>query len=194
MLHLSEVSVGGGGQVKDRRGWLTDKSVTPPSCLLQSGQGVIAACGWPQVGEGRPWVVGLGVGGPWGVGGRQDSSWGVKPGTSDRRFVCDVCGRSYKRRDNLSQHQRTHTGEKPYVCARCGASYSQRWALHYHRLKGCSASQEQLNEGSKSAQWSFQTIYFDLTLVEKKKAEERRASGITATIKWEEMVVLIETQ
>ncbi|KAK4297877.1 hypothetical protein Pmani_029735 [Petrolisthes manimaculis] len=124
------------------------------TCPCDSGQGVIAACGWPQVGEGRPWVVSVGVGGPWGVGGRQDSNWGVKPGTGDRRFVCDVCGRSYKRRDNLSQHQRTHTGEKPYgwlfpgpsgggggggdrvarapTCAYCGRCFARLDTLKQH--------------------------------------------------------------
>lgn len=103
-----------------------DGTVTPTSCLLQSGQGGVA-CGWLQVGEGGPWV-----GGPqgWVVPGRP-------AGAGERRFVCDVCGRSYKRRDNLSQHQRSHTGERPYVCSQCGSSFSQRWALHYHRLKGC---------------------------------------------------------
>lgn len=105
---------------------MQDAAVMPTSCLLQSGQGVVA-CGWQQLGEGGPWV-----------GGRQ--GWvvpGRPTGAGERRFVCDVCGRSYKRRDNLSQHQRSHTGERPYVCPRCGSAFSQRWALHYHRLKGC---------------------------------------------------------
>lgn len=100
--------------------------VTPTSYLLQSGHGVVA-CRWPQVGEGGPWV-----------GGHQ--GWavpGVPTGTGERRFVCNVCGRSYKRRDNLSQHQHCHTGERPYVCSQCGSTFSQRWALHYHKLKGC---------------------------------------------------------
>ncbi|XP_042228509.1 myeloid zinc finger 1-like isoform X21 [Homarus americanus] len=104
----------------------TDGSMPPTGDPAMSGQGVVA-CGWQQLGEGGPWV-----------GGRQ--GWvvpGRPTGAGERRFVCDVCGRSYKRRDNLSQHQRSHTGERPYVCPRCGSTFSQRWALHYHRLKGC---------------------------------------------------------
>ncbi|XP_063887685.1 zinc finger protein 467-like [Scylla paramamosain] len=105
------------------------RSNVPPliCCRVVGG---VAACGWSQVGEGGPWV-----------GGGSRQGWVVAAGSGgERRFVCNVCGRSYKRRDNLSQHQRNHTGERPYVCHRCGSSFSQRWALHYHRLRGCVAA------------------------------------------------------
>ncbi|XP_042881346.1 longitudinals lacking protein, isoforms H/M/V-like isoform X13 [Penaeus japonicus] len=107
----------------------TDGSMPPSGDPAMSAHGVVVYK-LLQIGDSGPWV-----------GGHQGLVVpGRTAGAGERRFVCDVCGRSYKRRDNLSQHQRSHTGERPYVCLRCGSTFSQRWALHYHRLKGCVAA------------------------------------------------------
>ena len=45
---------------------------------------------------------------------------------------CTTCGKSFKGKRNLTQHQKTHTGERPYDCSVCGKSYSHSSHLADH--------------------------------------------------------------
>lgn len=51
---------------------------------------------------------------------------------SDKKHVCNVCNRSFRRADTLVVHIRTHTREKPYKCNICHNAFSQAGALHRH--------------------------------------------------------------
>ncbi|KAL3443403.1 hypothetical protein BJX65DRAFT_320626 [Aspergillus insuetus] len=44
---------------------------------------------------------------------------------------CTHCGRTFRRKEHLQRHLRTHTKEKPFACA-CGASFSRRDLLKRH--------------------------------------------------------------
>ena len=43
-----------------------------------------------------------------------------------RNFPCTVCGKSFKRKYNLSMHARVHTKIKPFKCSICNKSFSQK--------------------------------------------------------------------
>lgn len=37
-----------------------------------------------------------------------------------RRFMCDVCGKTFTQKVNMQQHVKQHTGDKPHTCDKCG--------------------------------------------------------------------------
>lgn len=37
-----------------------------------------------------------------------------------RRFMCDICGKTFTQKVNMQQHVKQHTGDKPYGCDKCG--------------------------------------------------------------------------
>nr|CAH7728743.1 unnamed protein product [Callosobruchus chinensis] len=52
---------------------------------------------------------------------------------TEKKIICDICGKSYKQRKFLSIHMRVHTGERPYNCEVCGRKFSLYSSLHKHR-------------------------------------------------------------
>lgn len=50
-----------------------------------------------------------------------------------QRFVCNNCGRSYKYKKGLTQHQRLECGKEPkFVCPFCPYKAKQKVALTSH--------------------------------------------------------------
>ncbi|XP_044267714.1 zinc finger protein 484-like [Tribolium madens] len=48
-----------------------------------------------------------------------------------RNFLCNICGASFKNRDNLRYHMKKHTGA-PHLCTYCGRTFMQAGHLKYH--------------------------------------------------------------
>ena len=50
----------------------------------------------------------------------------------ERRHVCQICSKAFKRADHLRKHEITHTGEKPFACEHCGKAFNRKENLKTH--------------------------------------------------------------
>ena len=57
------------------------------------------------------------------------------PTRASKKFECSYCSKSLSSRQNLREHEFTHTGELPYVCKSpgCGLRFRQGSVLSAHR-------------------------------------------------------------
>ena len=49
-----------------------------------------------------------------------------------KKFQCPKCEYRTTRKDALQSHMKTHTSEKPYLCDRCGKSFKTKQKLMLH--------------------------------------------------------------
>lgn len=66
----------------------------------------------------------------------------------ERKFICEVCGKTFPVKEYLVRHQDQHKQEK-YVCEICGKSYTHRtnFALHnsaHHKTVSCERCSESM--------------------------------------------------
>nr|XP_053622234.1 zinc finger protein 91-like [Plodia interpunctella] len=55
---------------------------------------------------------------------------GLKENAKDK--VCQRCGKAFRDKKGLREHELIHTGERPLPCAQCGRAFRQRAALSAH--------------------------------------------------------------
>ncbi|CAB1339798.1 unnamed protein product, partial [Coregonus sp. 'balchen'] len=54
--------------------------------------------------------------------------------TPEKRFVCDVCGKCFAKRDHLYKHMRRHKEEKPFSCDVCGKKFHSSGNCKRHEI------------------------------------------------------------
>ena len=55
--------------------------------------------------------------------------------TSEKRFKCHICSKTFTRQNHLVKHERIHTGEKPFECDICGLKFSRlKYAKDHHKI------------------------------------------------------------
>lgn len=52
--------------------------------------------------------------------------------TPQKLHVCEICLKSFKRREHLGQHIKLHTGFRPYICEHCQKSFMRKEHLMRH--------------------------------------------------------------
>lgn len=52
--------------------------------------------------------------------------------TDSRPYGCTECGKRFRQQSHLTQHLRIHANEKPYACVYCPRSFRQRAILNQH--------------------------------------------------------------
>ncbi|XP_061469697.1 zinc finger protein 420-like [Rhineura floridana] len=52
--------------------------------------------------------------------------------TREKPYKCIECGKNFKTKGHLYQHQASHTGEKPFKCMECGTNFRTRRSLYKH--------------------------------------------------------------
>lgn len=58
--------------------------------------------------------------------------WYHKHKHAGRQFMCEECGKVYKKADQLREHLNVHLPVKPYQCDICGARFTRKYAVVNH--------------------------------------------------------------
>ncbi|XP_051854789.1 zinc finger protein 836-like [Antechinus flavipes] len=68
------------------------------------------------------------------AGPDKQSSEGQKPREEELRpYVCQTCGKGFRKPNLLSKHKVIHRQEKPYICQECGRAFIQLLRLKRHQ-------------------------------------------------------------
>ena len=56
----------------------------------------------------------------------------AKTHINERKFICEICGKKFSRRNGLASHLNRHSGIKPYQCTQCDKSFHDASNLINH--------------------------------------------------------------
>jgi len=60
--------------------------------------------------------------------------------TNEAKHNCEVCGKAYSSKSNLTAHKKIHSGERPFECAVCQKRFRQKAHLQKHETTHSSAT------------------------------------------------------
>lgn len=52
----------------------------------------------------------------------------------NQTYECDACSKTFKRKEHLFQHKKSHSGERPFVCSTCNKAFSRKEHLLRHNV------------------------------------------------------------
>lgn len=55
--------------------------------------------------------------------------------TGDHRFECHICGKGFQVRSYLTTHLKTHSDSKPYKCGECGEAFKAKQTMIDHEAR-----------------------------------------------------------
>lgn len=61
-----------------------------------------------------------------------------------KRFMCQVCGKSFFTKAVLNNHHLTHTNERPFMCEYCGSTFKYKSSCDLHTKNIHSGDNQQI--------------------------------------------------
>uniref|UniRef100_A0A182K584 Protein krueppel n=1 Tax=Anopheles christyi TaxID=43041 RepID=A0A182K584_9DIPT len=86
----------------------------------------------------------------------------IRTHTGERRYKCDLCSSAFVHPSNLITHRKLHSNERPYQCTLCGATFKLFAGLKIHRRRCEQKLPKGLQEPGGTPGGSFGTDPHDL--------------------------------